>query len=206
MIGFKDLKSIIVRNCRTLDDKNSAGDINSRFNFFINVDRLEKALSNKSDLHIVAFTGTIVSRVPKIHELQFISEYVHKREEINTIFDGKTQIATFMFYCDMEGTQNIDGSVLNKDNALSPKEISDAINRDEPNKNIATILATEFPMYRAMVVRRFDKRKDKFVYSIYFRSSYSMITYINSLKEQGQFEAGENNTTEDVVEEKPLEE
>lgn len=203
MIGFKDLKSIIVRNCRTLDDKNSSGDINSRFNFVINVDRLEKALSNKSDLHVVAFTNSIVSRVPKIDELQLISEYVHKREEINTIFDGKTQIATFMFYCDMEGSMSIENN--DTKTSYSSKELSDMINCEEPDKDTATVIATEFPMYRAMVVRRFDKRKDKFVYSIYFRSSYSMITYINSLKEHGQFEAGENNATEEVVEEKPTE-
>ena len=197
MIGFKDLKAIIVRNCRTLDDKNGTGDINNRFNFVINVDRLEKALSNKSDLHVVAFTKNIVSRVPHINELQLISEYVHKKEEINTIFDGNTQIATFMFYCDMNNQLHIG----EKDNTFTAKEICDAINRDEnPDKEIATIIADSYPMYRAMVVRRFDKRKDKFVYSIYFRSSYSMITYINSLKAQGAFDATDNPTEEPVEE------
>ena len=44
MIGFKDLKSVIVRNSRTTDDKNKSSDINAKFNFVINVDRLEKAL------------------------------------------------------------------------------------------------------------------------------------------------------------------
>ena len=76
MIGFKDLKSIIVRSSRTTDDKNKSSDINNKFNFVINVDRLEKALSSKSDLHVVAFNKNIVSRVPDISELQLISEYV----------------------------------------------------------------------------------------------------------------------------------
>lgn len=191
MIGFKDLKSIIVRSSRTTDDKNKSSDINNKFNFVINVDRLEKALSSKSDLHVVAFTKNIVSRVPDISELQLISEYVHKREEINTIFDGKTQIATFMFYCDMNNQLHIG----EKENTYTAKEISDAINTDEnPDKEIAMILAEGFPMYRTMVVRRFDNRKDKFVYSIYFRSSYSMITYINSLKEEGKFNSEEEST------------
>lgn len=191
MIGFKDLKSIIVRSSRTTDDKNKSSDINNKFNFVINVDRLEKALSSKSDLHVVAFTKNIVSRVPEISELQLISEYVHKREEINTIFDGKTQIATFMFYCDMNNQLHIG----EKENTYTAKEISDAINTDEnPDKEIAMILAEGFPMYRTMVVRRFDNRKDKFVYSIYFRSSYSMITYINSLKEEGKFNSEEEST------------
>ena len=196
MIGFKDLKSIIVRNSRT-DDKNKSSDINAKFNFTINVDRLEKALSSKSDLHVVAFSKNIVSRVPDISELQLISEYVHKKEEINTIFDGKTQIATFMFYCDMNGQLHIG----EKEKTYSTKEISDMINTDEnPNKEIAMILAEGYPMYRAMVVRRFDNRKDKFVYSIYFRSSYSMITYINSLKEEGKFNSADEK---DIEEETP---
>ena len=202
MIGFKDLKSIIVRSSRTTDDKNKSSDINNKFNFVINVDKLEKALNNKCDLHVVAFSKFIESRVPDISELQLISEYVHKREEINTIFDGKTQIATFMFYCDMEGGLTIENNET-KD-SYSSKELSDMINCDNPNRDIATVLASEFPMYRTMVVRRFDNRKDKFVYSIYFRSSYSMITYINSLKEEGAF----NNSadTKEEVEETPVEE
>jgi hypothetical protein len=203
MIGFKDLKSIIVRNSRTVDDKNKSSDINAKFNFTINVDRLEKALSSKSDLHVVAFSKNIVSRVPDISELQLISEYVHKKEEINTIFDGKTQIATFMFYCDMNGTLHIG----EKDNTYTSKEICDAINTDEePDKEIAMILAESFPMYRAMVVRRFDNRKDKFVYSIYFRSSYSMITYINSLKEEGKFNSADNKDTVEEIPETTSEE
>lgn len=198
MIGFKDLKSIIVRNSRT-DDKNKSSDINAKFNFTINVDRLEKALSSKSDLHVVAFSKNIVSRVPDISELQLISEYVHKKEEINTIFDGKTQIATFMFYCDMNGQLHIG----EKEKSYTAKEISDMINTDEnPDKEIAMILAEGYPMYRAMVVRRFDNRKDKFVYSIYFRSSYSMITYINSLKEEGKFNSADEK---DIEEETPVE-
>ena len=202
MIGFKDLKSIIVRSSRTTDDKNKSSDINNKFNFVINVDKLEKALNNKCDLHVVAFSKFIESRVPDISELQLISEYVHKREEINTIFDGKTQIATFMFYCDMDGALTIENNETKS--SYSSKELSDMINSDTPNRDIATVLASEFPMYRTMVVRRFDNRKDKFVYSIYFRSSYSMITYINSLKEEGTF----NNSadTKEEVEETPVEE
>jgi hypothetical protein len=198
MIGFKDLKSVIVRNSRTTDDKNKSSDINAKFNFVINVDRLEKALNSKSDLHVVAFGKNIVSRVPDISELQLISEYVHKKEEINTIFDGKTQIATFMFYCDMNGQLHIG----QKDKEYTAKEISDLINTDNPDKEIAMILAENYPMYRTMVVRRFDNRKDKFVYSIYFRSSYSMITYINSLKEEGKFNSSEDNNE---IEETPAE-
>jgi hypothetical protein len=202
MIGFKDLKSIIVRSSRTTDDKNKSSDINNKFNFVINVDKLEKALNNKCDLHVVAFSKFIESRVPDISELQLISEYVHKREEINTIFDGKTQIATFMFYCDMDGALTIENNDTKA--SYSSKELSDMINSDTPNRDIATVLASEFPMYRTMVVRRFDNRKDKFVYSIYFRSSYSMITYINSLKEEGAF----NNSADikEEVEETPVEE
>jgi hypothetical protein len=97
MIRFKDLKTIIVRNCRTLDNKNDPSDINNRFNFTINVERLEKGLNAKSNLHVLAFGPNIVSRIPDMNDLQLISEYMqYKNKDIRTIFDGKSQIATFM--------------------------------------------------------------------------------------------------------------
>jgi hypothetical protein len=89
-----------------------------------------------------------------------------------------------------------------KDKEYTAKEISDLINTDNPDKEISMILAENYPMYRTMVVRRFDNRKDKFVYSIYFRSSYSMITYINGLKEEGKFNSSEDNNE---IEETPVE-
>jgi hypothetical protein len=198
MIGFKDLKALIVRSCRTVDDRSKLSNINDRFNFIINIDKLEKLLNSKSDLHVAAFAPIILSRVPDIEEIQLVSEYVHKKEEINTIFDGNTRIATFMLYCDMEGKIHIDGDDMT---ALTSKQIYDAINADEPIKDLALLIAEEFPVYRTMVVRRFDKRKDKFVYSIYFRSSYSMITYINELKSNGMFDITDKEEPEEPVEE-----
>ena len=91
MINFSDLKFIIIKNCKTVDNT----DIGSRFGFTIDVEKLEKALNEKSDLHVVGFSPVIESRVPNITEIQPISEYVYKKVEINTIFNGSTNIATF---------------------------------------------------------------------------------------------------------------
>ena len=198
MIRFKDLKTIIVRNCRTLDNKNDPSDINNRFNFTINVERLEKGLNAKSNLHVLAFGQNIVSRIPDMNDLQLISEYMqYKNKDIRTIFDGKSQIATFMLYLsDIEMEEDKKSDI----EAMSSKQILDAVNNDDPDRSVVFKLLEDYPIYRTVVVRFFDKKKDKFVYSIYFRSNYNMISYINSLKHEGEFEE-ESEEPVDVIDE-----
>jgi catabolite regulation protein CreA len=84
--------------------------------------------------------------------------------------------------------------------AMSSKQILDAVNNDDPDRSVVFKLLEDYPIYRTVVVRFFDKKKDKFVYSIYFRSNYNMISYINSLKHEGEFEE-ESEEPVDVIDE-----
>lgn len=190
MIDFKDLKQTIQKACKS----EQSTDINERFKFSINTYKLEKILNQKSDLHVIGFKEEIVSHIPTVEELQLITEYAHKKDEIETIYDGFTQVITFLLYCDKNGElgfANEDGS------AIDNKEIFDQLNKPELiNKELLTGISINYPIYRTLIIRRFNKRKDKFEYSIYFRSNYNMITYIKSLKENGQFSSGEESEEE----------
>lgn len=205
MINFSDLKFIIIKNCKTVDNT----DIGSRFGFTIDVEKLEKALNEKSDLHVIGFSPVIESRVPNITEIQPISEYVYKKIEIHTIFNGSTNIATFLLYCDKNGELKVKDS---DNHEYTNEEITAALNNSEEEKAdwIAKEIAINYPVYRVLIVRRFDKRKDKFTYDIYFRSNYNMITYIksldmNSIKNSSE-ETNENVEESTNTEETPVEE
>lgn len=185
MIDFKDLKMTIQKICRS----EQANNINERFKFSINTYKLEKVLNQKSDLHVMGFCEEIESRIPTVDDYQLLTEYAHKKEEIETIFDGTTQIATFLLYCDKNGCL----SFADEDkNPIENKEIFEQLNKPELiNKDLITEICINYPIYRTLIIRKFNKKRDKFEYSIYFRSNYNMITYIKSLKENGEFLSGE---------------
>ena len=189
MIGFKDLKFIIQKNCKAEQSEDGGG----AFKFCINVDNLENSLSQKSDLHVLAFTKTIESHIPDPEELQFITEYVQSKEEVKTIMNGHVQIANLIVYCDMEGQLQIGGD---DDYQLTTKEISDKVNCENPDKSIAALLTTEFPIYRILIVRKFDAKRDQFTYIEYFRSNYAMVGYIKELRAANKFMPENKNDKE----------
>ena len=42
------------------------------------------------------------------------------------------------------------------------------------------------PVYRALVIHKFNKKREMFEYSIYFRSNNVMMEYINDMKVSGE--------------------
>lgn len=175
MLNFREIKSLIVKNCRVVDNTS----IDNRFGFTIDASKFEKSLNEKSDLHLISFAPVIESRVPNITEIQSLSEYIHKKIEIDTVFDGATNIATFMLYCDKEGACKLNDA---EGNPYTSQQIFDILNSDqETDKQIAKDIVETFPVYRVLVIKRFNRRTEKFIYSIYFRSNYNMITYIKTL-------------------------
>ena len=167
------------------------------FSFEIDTEKLEDMLNKKSDLHVLRFTPEVKSAKPTTADYALISEYIYKKEAFDGIYDGQSQVASFIIYCDKEGTVNIPG--------LTPETIKDFYNLDlEKQVEIANYIMAELPVYRTLVIRRFNIREEKFDYLIYFRSNRVMINYIKNLREVGQFES--NSGEIDVVEaEAPVE-
>ncbi len=192
MIDFKELKALIQKASTT--SKTSLSDM---FSFEIDTEKLEEMLNKKSDLHILRFTPNVKSAKPTTADYALISEYIYKKEAFDGIYDGQSQVASFIIYCDKEGTVNIPG--------LTPETIKDFYNLDlEQQVKIANYIMAELPVYRTLVIRRFNIREEKFDYLIYFRSNRVMINYIKNLREVGQFES--NSGEIDVVEvEAPVE-
>lgn len=186
MIDFKELKLLIQKASIT-----SKTNLSDMFSFEIDTEKLEELLNKKSDLHLLRFTSEIKSAKPTPADYALISEYIYKKEAFDGIYDGQTQIASFIIYCDKEGTIEIPG--LDND-------VRDFYNLDpEQQIKIANYIMAELPVYRTLVIRRFNIREEKFDYLIYFRSNRVMINYIKNLREVGQFEnnSGEVDTVED---------
>ncbi len=189
MIDFKELKLLIQKASTT-----SKANLSDMFSFEIDTEKLEEMLNKKSDLHVLRFTPDVKSAKPTTADYALISEYIYKKEAFDGIYDGQSQVASFIIYCDKEGTVNIPG--------LTPETIKDFYNLDpEKQVEIANYIMAELPVYRTLVIRRFNIREEKFDYLIYFRSNRVMINYIKNLREVGQFE---NNSGEiDVVDAEP---
>lgn len=187
MVDFKELKTIIKKAC-VVDKTN----LDSRLSFSVDVDKLESFL-RKENLHVMAFADQLVSFIPDPSDLQLIGEYIYRKEIINGVMDGYSQIVTFIIYNDdsltTEEQINENYQLLNNNGLENGIDVK-----------LASKIVSENPIYRVLVVRRFNNKEDKFDYNIYFRSNRTMINYINSLKEEGTFE---NSTgVVDVVEEK----
>lgn len=196
MIDFKELKLVIQK--ASIVDKT---DISSRFHFSIDVEKLEQLLAaNNTDLHVIAGTKNIVSKVPGIEDIQFISEYITKKEQFSYIFNGSTNVASLILYCDMNGTFKIgtESEEIDKDVLFNKLN-----NEEDIDIGIVNTLVSETPIYRALIIRKFNVKEDKFDYSIFFRSNRNMINYIKELKEEGSFGTESDN---DSVEDKEKEE
>jgi hypothetical protein len=170
MIEFKDLKKLIIKSCKSVDNT----DLNNAYGFVINVDKLNKILSqatdNKKENIRIAMVNenkegdpyVINSKVPQynIDDIEDILEYTQNPSELSDMFNGKSQIARFILIIE---------------------------NEDIHGTPVATLEdLTEKPIYRALIVHKFNKKREKFEYSIYFRSNKVMMQYISDLKESGE--------------------
>lgn len=189
MIDFKELK-VLIQKASTASKTN----LSDMFSFEIDTEKLEEALNKKSDLHVLRFTENVKSALPSTTEYSLISEYIYKKEAFDGIYDGQSQVASFIIYCDKEGSVEIPG--------LTPETAKDFYSLDYKKQiEIANYIMAELPVYRTLVIRRFNIKEEKFDYLIYFRSNRVMINYIKNLREVGQFES--NSGEVEVVEEVP---
>lgn len=169
MIEFKELKTLIQKASTT-----NKTDISDMFAFSIDAEKLEEFLNKRSDLHILDL-GPINSKLPGVDDYCLVSEYVYKEEAFNGIFDGKSQMATLIIYCDVQGKAVLE---LSEEEKATGKFTFKTIN----------YIMSELPVYRTLVIRRFNTREEKFEYLIYFRSNRVMINYIKALRDSGEFE------------------
>jgi len=169
MIEFKELKTLIQK--ATVVDKT---DISNMFSFTVDQEKLEDLLSKKTDLHVLNL-GPIKSRRPTLDDYIPVSEYVYKKEAFDGIFNGETNIANFIIYCDMDGKAVLELSDEEKETGAF-------------SRNTINFIMSELPIYRTLIIKRFNAREEKFDYLIYFRSNRVMINYIKALREEGEFE------------------
>ena len=65
------------------------------------------------------------------------------------------------------------------------------------SKDLITHIASELPIHRVLLIKRFNKKREIYQYSIYFRYNYYMLNYINDLKKNSNTNSeGDASTTE----------
>lgn len=178
MIEFKYLKKLIIKACKTATTE----DLNQAYKFTINKEKLQSNLDAAgANLKIINcfndFEGNpnIESYNPTFKDIILISEYVQKKNEIENIFNDRTHVTQFLLYIPNigEGGDTID-SLLKSGN----------IDYGTITKIVGEL--TTVPVYRVFIVRKFNKKREMFEYSIYFRSNNIMMEYINNMKESGE--------------------
>ena len=181
MIEFKYLKKIIIKSCKT----ESVEDLNNVYKFSISIQKLQELLDKvNAGLKVVETSnwvlediGVFKSYTPTVNDIQLITEYVQKKSELEEIFNGRTEVAQFMMYVPQAENNG------NQDPVSALQESSD-IDNSVISKIIGELSMR--PVYRALVIHKFNKKREMFEYSIYFRSNNIMMEYINNMKTTGE--------------------
>ena len=179
-LSFKEIRVAISKSCSAIQ----TDDISDRYAFTLDTIKLENIFKQKkSSLHVMAFDKVLASRIPTIKDIQLITEYMRKNEEIDNTFNGKVQVCEFMIYC----KHNIQGPIdINNDNdePINDKDLFNFCNnKDELDNDIIYGIIKNLPVYKVLVTREFDYNSDMFEYKIYIRSNYEMVTYYKALSE-----------------------
>jgi hypothetical protein len=198
MVEFKYLKKLIIKACKV----ESVEDLNNAYKFSINIEKLQDLLNQtNAELKVVNInywdlteflSGTeFKSRIPEVSDIQMITEYIQKKNDLEEIFNGKTEIAQFMMYVpDPEHNGEEDNiELLERNNDIDCTTVS----------KMTGALSTK-PVYRVLVIHKFNKKREMFEYTIHFRSNNIMMQYINNMKTSGvEFVTPDDD--EEVIEE-----
>ena len=188
MVLFNTLKPIISAACKisNFDSK----DIEDRYKFELNLKQLEENI-NKADstFHILAVipddgeatdADILHSKSLTYEDITNIMEYIHKPKEIESFVTDKVNYVEFMIYCtDIKNEEykiNVLKHIINDDGSTEHLAYVYGYEVDP----LVTNIISHFPIYKVLVMRKFNFKKDKFIYNIVFRSNYEMIEYVNN--------------------------
>ena len=183
MVTLKKLDSLILKCCTVLKDDSK--DVTDCYSFSINFDKMENLLSAvDKNLHPFVIAKEYFSRPVAFEDLQNLTEYLHKSEEFDPIFDSKSEFTEFLIYCAQDKNGNVTEFVDEDGNKLAGYDAYKIFNEDgtydlaaEQVQRIVQYL----PMYMVLVIRSFDQKNYKYDYKIYIRSNYEMVSYFKAM-------------------------
>lgn len=188
MISFKELKVLITKCCKV----ESKSDLSERFSFEVDFTNMEKRLQEvDQNFHVLAFNEKVKSYVPYLSDVQMLTEYVHKPDEIKMVFNGNSEICPFMIFS-VVGESGKEYKLHDKNGKIvAAEDIFKLCNgsSDEIDWSMVKEIVEKLPIYQVLAIRTFVKKQDKFDYKLCFRSNYEMISFFKSLQ---------NNTAEDT--------
>src|SRR5574344_283001 len=163
MISFKELKVLITKCCKV----ESKSDLSERFSFEIDFANMEQRLQEADpNLHVLAFYEKAKSYVPNMMDVQLISEYLHKPEEIKMVFNGNSEVYPFMIFS-IVGESGKEMKLVDKNGkAIASEDIFKLCNgsADEIDFELVKTIVEKLPIYQVLAIRTFVKKQDKFDY------------------------------------------
>lgn len=205
MVLFDTLKPIISAACK-ISNFNSK-DIEDRYKFDLNLKQLEENI-NKADptFHILAAipdneedtdSNILHSKSLTYEDITNIMEYIHKPKEIESFVTDKVNYVEFMIYCTDIKNEEYKKDVLDyiRDKNGNTEHLAYCYGYEvDP---LVTNIISHFPIYKVLVMRKFNFKKDKFIYNIVFRSNYEMIEYVNNNFSKKKEEVSTEDNKED---------
>lgn len=187
MLTFNELKPIISKCCSTKQTTN----LSEKYHFSIDFKKLEDALiKENADLHVMAFRDSAESVIPGIFDIQMLSEYAHKQENTSDLFFNDTiEFISFMLFSTKEGElfkENGQQPLQEEElytllNTGVPAEVAvDEVQETEIDLELVNEIIDSAPIYRVVVIKRFNQARDRFDYNIFFRSNNEMFSYVAS--------------------------
>lgn len=198
MLSFKELKILISKSCKVIS---RSEDITDRFSFEIDFTKLEKKLQTADpNLHVLSFNDKTLSYIPYLSDVQLVTEYLHTPEELNMVFNGKSEICTFMIFSTLTEKETV--TIESNGKELTSNEIFDICNGESEQINFDVVkgIISQLPLYQVLVVRTFNKKQERFEYKIFFRSNYEMVGLFKSIRNNTSNEDQVESTAEEVVE------
>lgn len=182
MITLKKLDSLILKSCSVVNNGDSGNDY---YAFTIDFNKLNGMLKTADkNLHPLVEIAKITSKPVTFTDIQSITEYIHKPEELKFAMSDKTEILEFLIYCAQDKTGKVNEFKDGNGNVIDAYDAYKDFEDDENyslNKNVVEYIVSNLPMYMVLVLRSFNQKSYKYDYKIYIRSNYEMVSYFKAM-------------------------
>ena len=182
MITLKKLDSLILKSCSVVNNGDNGNDF---YAFSIDLNKLNGMLKTADkNLHPLAETAKVISKPGSFANIQSITEYIHKPEELKFAMSDKTEALEFLIYCAQDKTGKVNEFKDSNGNVIDAYDAYKTFKEDGTyslNKDVVEYIVSNLPMYMVLVLRSFNQKSYKYDYKIYIRSNYEMVSYFKAM-------------------------
>lgn len=185
MIRFSELKPIIAKSCSS----ETSQDLQDMLHFSIDFEKLESGLrENYTCMHVLSFVKRLDSAIPTIYDMQHLMEYPIKQEATSKLFmKNRQEFIQFMILYDPENNLLSDTKGFSG-NEMTAANVFQLLNNDIIHEgfqwgfDLIGHIIDHYPITRVIVTKHFNSDKERFDYTIFFRSNQEMRKLIKESK------------------------